>query len=81
MVCYGYHHSDQSGDEGAARPAEGKPPGDYEAVLNRLLALVPEGDEEGLYAQAFRVGPLEARLDIKEGRLVDHRDVKRRLGL
>lgn len=51
-----------------------------EDVLNRLLALVPEGDEEGPYTQAFRASLLEARLDIKEGRLVGHEDVKRRLG-
>ncbi len=53
----------------------------YEEVLNRLLALVPEGDEEGLYTQAFRVGLLDAMLDVREGRLVDHEQVKRRLGL
>ncbi len=53
----------------------------YEDVLNRLLSLVPEGDEEGVYTQAFRVGLLDAMLDIREGRLVDHDVVKRRLGL
>lgn len=53
----------------------------YDELLNKLLALVPEGDEEGRYTQAFRVGLLEARLDIKEGRVVAHEDVKKRLGL
>lgn len=53
----------------------------YEEVLNRLLALVPEGDDEGLYTQSFRVGLLDARLDIRQARLVDHNQVKRRLGL
>lgn len=53
----------------------------YDEVLNKLLALVPEGDEEGAYSHAFRVGLLNARLDIKEGRVVDHERVKRRLGL
>jgi DNA-binding TFAR19-related protein (PDSD5 family) len=53
----------------------------YEEVLNRLLSLVPEGDDEGLYTQAFRVGLLDAMLDVREGRLVDHDQVKRRLGL
>ena len=53
----------------------------YEEVLNRLLSLVPEGDEEGLYTQAFRVGLLDAMLDVREGRLVEHDWVKRRLGL
>ena len=53
----------------------------YDELLQRLMALIPEGDDEGLYTQAFRVGLLNARLDIKEGRLTDHREVKRRLGL
>jgi len=53
----------------------------YDEILNKLLALVPEGDEEGRYTQAFRVGLLEARLDIKEGRMVPLRVAKKRLGL
>lgn len=53
----------------------------YDEVLNRLLALIPEGDEEGTYTAAFRVGLLNARLDVKEGRLTDHEAVKKRLGL
>lgn len=53
----------------------------YDALLNKLLALVPEGDEEGRYTQAFRVGLLEARLDVKEGRLTPLREAKKRLGL
>ena len=48
----------------------------YDEVLNKLLALVPEGDEEGLYTQSFRVGLLGARLEFKEGRVVDHERVK-----
>jgi hypothetical protein len=59
-----------------ARPRE-----TYDEVLDRLLALVPEGDDEGVYTQAFRVGLLDAMLDVREGRLVDHAQVKRRLGL
>jgi len=53
----------------------------YDEILNKLLALIPEGDEEGRYTQAFRVGLLEARLDIKEGRVVPLREAKKRLGL
>jgi len=45
------------------------------------MALVPEGDEEGRYTEAFRLGLLQARLDVKEGRIVTHKEVKRRLGL
>ena len=53
----------------------------YGDVLAKLLALLPEGDEEGRYSEAFRVGLLNAGLDIKEGRLTDLREVKKRLGL
>ena len=53
----------------------------YDELLRKLLTLIPEGDEEGRYTESFRVGLLNARLDIKEGRLTDHREVKKRLGL
>lgn len=53
----------------------------YDEILKKLLALVPEGDEEGPYTQSFRVGLLNARLDIKEGRVIEHERVKKRLGL
>ena len=46
-----------------------------------MMGLVPEGDEEGVYTETFRVGLLEARLDILGGRLIDHADMKRRLGI
>ena len=53
----------------------------YDEVLNKLMSLVPEGDEEGAYTEAFRIGLLRARLDIRAGRLTPHAEVKRRLGL
>jgi hypothetical protein len=53
----------------------------YDDLIQKLMALVPEGDEEGHYAPAFRLGLLQARLDIKQGRLVSHEEVKRRVGL
>lgn len=53
----------------------------YDALLNRLLALIPDGDEEGLYADTFRLGLLQARDDFRQGNLVEHAEVKRRLGL
>ena len=53
----------------------------YDELINKLIALVPEGDEEGRYQHAFRMGLLQARLDVKEGRLLPHEDVKRKLGL
>ena len=53
----------------------------YDEVLNKLLALVPAGDDEGPYRAAFRVGLLNARLDARAGRTVAHAELKRRLGL
>ncbi|HKZ49340.1 MAG TPA: hypothetical protein VJ397_11225 [Thermoplasmata archaeon] len=53
----------------------------YDEVLNKLLSLVPSGDDEGRYTEAFRLGLLQARLDVREGRLTDHERVKRSLGL
>ena len=53
----------------------------YDDLINKLMALVPEGDEEGLYTQAFRLGLLRARLDIRDGRVASHEELKRRLGL
>jgi len=53
----------------------------YDEILNRILALLPEGDDEGAYSDAFRLRLLEARLDIREGRLTDHAQVKKRLAL
>jgi len=52
----------------------------YDELLNRLMSLVPPGDEEGIYTDSFRMGLLAARLDIRGGRLTDHGDVKKRLG-
>jgi len=53
----------------------------YDELLNKLIALVPEGDDEGLYTDSFRIGLLDARLDIRERRVTDHDLVKKRLGL
>lgn len=53
----------------------------YDALINRLMDLLPEGDDEGLYTDAFRVGLLEAQLDIRAGRTTSHADVKRRFGI
>ena len=53
----------------------------YDDLINKLLSLVPEGDEEGRFTRAFRVGLLQARLDVREGRVLTHKNVKRRSGL
>ncbi len=53
----------------------------YDELLNKLLDLLPSGDEEGVYRAAFRVGLLNSRLDLRAGRTVAHRELKRRLNL
>ncbi len=53
----------------------------YDDLLRKLMELIPEGDEEGQFTEAFRVGLLNARLDVRRGRLTDHAKVKKQLGL
>jgi len=53
----------------------------YDELLLKLMALIPEGDEEGQFTEAFRVGLLNARLDVRRGRLTDHAKVRQQLGL
>jgi len=53
----------------------------YDELLRKLMALIPEGDEEGRYTEAFRVGLLNARLDVRHGRLTEHSKVRKQLGL
>jgi hypothetical protein len=60
---------------------KGSPRETYDELLNKLMALVPRGDDEGGYTDSFRVGLLAARLDVRGGRLTDHDTVKKRMGL
>jgi len=60
---------------------KGSPRETYDELLNKLMDLIPSGDTEGRYTSAFRVGLLNARLDIRSGRVVKHDELKRRLGL
>src|SRR5438046_9307771 len=53
----------------------------YHGLINKLLSLVPEGDEEGRYTHAFRVGLLRARVEVMEGRGIPPVQVERRVGL
>ena len=53
----------------------------YDEVLNKLLELMPSGDEEGTYTNEFRVGLLNARLELKKGSTISHETVKQGLGL
>jgi hypothetical protein len=52
----------------------------YDELLRKLMALIPEGDEEGRFTDAFRAGLLNARLDVRSGRMTGHAGMKKRLG-
>src|SRR3989338_5449064 len=53
----------------------------YDNLLNKLMELVPEGDEEGKYSEEFRIGLLNAKLDLRRGKAIPHDALKRQLGL
>lgn len=53
----------------------------YDELLNKLLELIPEGDEEGVYTSEFRLGLLNARLDLKNKRAISHSELKKSLGI
>ncbi len=53
----------------------------FDDVIGKLLALVPEGDEEGNYSSEFRAGLLEALFEAKHGKHVSLETVKKQLGL
>jgi hypothetical protein len=53
----------------------------YDDVLNKLMMLVPEGDDEGKYTEEFRVSILNARLDLMRGNTISLKEAKKRLGL
>ena len=53
----------------------------YDDLLNKFISLIPEGDEEGQYTDTFRIGLLNARLDIRAGRTLNHALLKQRLGI
>ena len=53
----------------------------YDEVINKLLELVPEGDDEGKYTNEFRVGLLNARIGLKKGRAVSLSDAKKSMGI
>ncbi len=53
----------------------------FDEVISKLLALVPEGDEEGKYSDEFRAGLLDALFDAKHGEYVSLGRLKKDLGL
>lgn len=53
----------------------------YDNIINKLLELVPEGDDEGRYTDEFRIGLLNARISLRKGRTISLFRAKTSLGL
>ena len=53
----------------------------YDGLIRKLLSLIPEGDDEGRYTEEFRIGLLNARLDILRGNVIMHEELKKKMGL
>ncbi len=53
----------------------------YDEIINKLIDLIPSGDDEGEYTNEFRVALLRARLDIKHSKLISLKDAKSILGI
>ena len=45
--------------------------------LDKLLSLVPEGDDEGMYTNEFRIGLLIAKLELRNGGVIPHKELKK----
>lgn len=53
----------------------------YDQTINRLMLLVPEGDEEGTYSAEFRAGLLESQIESAMGLGIPHEKAMKMLGL
>ncbi len=53
----------------------------YDEVIDALMALIPEGDDEGKYTTEFRSSLIRGLLDIKNGRTYTAAELKKQLGI
>ena len=51
----------------------------FEEVISKLLALIPEGDEEGKFTEEFRAGLLESLYESRIGKIYTLEQVKKSL--
>ena len=52
----------------------------FDDILNKLLYLIPKGDDEGEYTDDFRAGLLEAHYEAKKGEYVTSEKLGKELG-
>ena len=53
----------------------------YYETIQRLMSLVPKGDDEGDYSDEFRASLFRGMEDIDKGRVISHEELKKRCGL
>ena len=53
----------------------------YDEVLNKLIDLIPSGDDEGAYSDEFKASLLRGISNIKNGNTVSLNDFKKRVGM
>lgn len=53
----------------------------YDELLNKLMQLIPEGDDEGKFTPEFRARLLQARIESIEGKSIPHAKAMRLVGL
>ncbi len=53
----------------------------YDELLNKLMRLIPEGDDEGKFSAEFRARLLQARIESLEGKSIPHAKAMRLVGL
>ncbi|MCD6576160.1 MAG: hypothetical protein J7K73_03310 [Nanoarchaeota archaeon] len=53
----------------------------YDEVIRKLIELIPQGDEEGEYTEEFKIGLLNARLELKKGKKISLTKAKAKLGV
>lgn len=53
----------------------------YDEILNKLIDLIPSGDDEGEYTDEFKASLFKSLLDIKHGRVYSHEEMKKALGI
>ena len=51
----------------------------HDELLNAFMSLIPEGDEEGVFTECFRVSLLRSLLDANEKKTHTVEEVKRQL--
>ena len=53
----------------------------YDDLLNKLMDLIPSGDDEGEYTDEFKASLMRGLSDIRHGRTVSISELKKRTGI